>query len=143
MCPDCTAADKSQHCCLGGQMNIKIFDVLLLTDSPSSLFGSSSAHHSHKLVAEVFFFFSTQHTTFILEVLIWSEPVLMLVVPSVEIYVKRHNTARSHAGDQGPKTKQKGNSFGHKIYFKISLTAQQTILCNACCLELFQCTRIK
>lgn len=26
----------------------------------------------------------------------------MLVVPAVEIYVKRHNAARGHAGDQSP-----------------------------------------
>ncbi len=35
-----------------------------------------------------------------------SVPVLMLVVPPVEIDVKCHDTARDHARDQGPEEQQ-------------------------------------
>lgn len=45
---------------------------------------------------------------------LFSVPVLMLVVPAVEIYVKCHDTARSHARDQRPKEQQ--NRRGHDYF---------------------------
>lgn len=39
-----------------------------------------------------------------------SVPVLVLVVPAVEVYVERHDASRRHASDKSPESGAKGES---------------------------------
>lgn len=56
----------------------------------------------HRLLSHLFS--SPLHPLLVLK-LSTSVPVLVFVVPAVEVYVERHNAAGRHASDQGPESR--------------------------------------
>lgn len=61
--------------------------------------------HSRKLHLLSLLFFSP----LVILTLSTSVPVLVFVVPAVEVYVERHNAARRHAGDESPEGRSTQN----------------------------------
>lgn len=83
----------------------------------SMLCGSSAAQLSHWLVGVSL---NTPHCLLLCGSVLCSVPVLMLVVPPVEIDVKCHDTARGHACDQSPEEQQNHEK---KVQKSIKFTA--------------------